>query len=97
MRKPGFITVGTAILLAVAALLIPDTRSLSIGTYAEKARFNATGIRLYVTDRYKDVNPDLATNHIQVIKDTHGKTSNLSAADIDALIAYMKSLDRPAK
>ena len=26
----------------------------SIGTYAEKARFNATGTRLYVTDRYKD-------------------------------------------
>ena len=43
------------------------------------------------------INPDLTTNHIQVIKDTHGKTSNLSASDIDALIAYMKSLDRPAK
>src|SRR4051794_4903883 len=26
----------------------------SIGTFAEKARFNATGTRLYVTDRYKD-------------------------------------------
>src|SRR4030095_8703524 len=26
----------------------------SIGTYAEKARFNATGTRLYVTDRLKD-------------------------------------------
>ena len=26
----------------------------SIGSYAEKARFNATGTRLYVTDRYKD-------------------------------------------
>ena len=25
-----------------------------IGTYAEKARFNATGTRLYVTDRFKD-------------------------------------------
>jgi hypothetical protein len=43
------------------------------------------------------INPALATNHIQVIKDTHGKTSNLSASDLDALIAYVKSLDRPAK
>ena len=43
------------------------------------------------------INPDLAANHIQVIKDTHGKTSNLIASDLDALIAYMKSLDRPAK
>ena len=43
------------------------------------------------------INPDLAANHIQVMKDTHGKTSNLSAADLDALIAYIKSLDRPAK
>ena len=39
-------------------------------------------------------NPALATNHIQVIKDTHGKTSHLSAADIDALIAYLKSLEK---
>jgi hypothetical protein len=40
------------------------------------------------------INPALATNNIRVIKDTHGKTSQLSAADIDALIAYLKSLDR---
>jgi len=43
------------------------------------------------------VNPDLAASHIQVIKDTHGKTSHLSATDLDALIAYVKSLDRPVK
>jgi DNA-binding beta-propeller fold protein YncE/mono/diheme cytochrome c family protein len=43
------------------------------------------------------INPDLAANHVQVLKDTHGQTSNLSAADIDALIAYVKSLDRPKK
>jgi len=29
-----------------------------------------------------------------VIKDTHGKTSHLSASDIDALIAYLKSLEK---
>jgi hypothetical protein len=40
------------------------------------------------------INPALAANHIQVIKDTHGKTSQLSAADIDALVAYLKSLDK---
>jgi mono/diheme cytochrome c family protein len=42
------------------------------------------------------INPALATNHIQVIKDTHGKTSHLSAEDIDALIAYLKSLEKAA-
>jgi hypothetical protein len=39
----------------------------------------------------------LATNHIQVIKDTHGKTSHLSATDIDALIDYLRSLEKSAK
>jgi hypothetical protein len=43
------------------------------------------------------INPALASSHVQVLKDTHGKTSSLSASDIDALIAYVKSLDRPAK
>jgi DNA-binding beta-propeller fold protein YncE len=42
------------------------------------------------------INPALATNHIQVIKDTHGKTSHLSASDLDALIAYLKSLQKTA-
>jgi DNA-binding beta-propeller fold protein YncE len=40
------------------------------------------------------INPALAANNIQVIRDTHGKTSHLSAADLDALILYLKSLDR---
>src|SRR5206468_3234729 len=40
------------------------------------------------------INPELAANHIQVIKDTHGKTSQLSAADLDALIVYLKSLEK---
>jgi hypothetical protein len=38
------------------------------------------------------INPALATNNVQVIKDTHGKTSHLSNADVNALIAYLKSL-----
>lgn len=38
------------------------------------------------------VNPALAGNHVAVIKDTHGKTSHLTAADIDALILYLLSL-----
>src|SRR4051812_28428383 len=38
------------------------------------------------------INPALAANNIQVIKETHGKTSQLSAADIDAVILYLKSL-----
>ena len=42
------------------------------------------------------INPALVANNIQVIKDTHGKASQLSATDLDALIAYLKSLDRPA-
>jgi hypothetical protein len=37
------------------------------------------------------INPVLAKNHIQVIKDTHGKTSHLSGADLEALIKYLLS------
>jgi hypothetical protein len=38
------------------------------------------------------INPALVTNRVQVIRDTHGKTSHLSASDVDALILYLKSL-----
>src|SRR6185503_20512973 len=41
------------------------------------------------------INPALAANNVQVIKDTHGKTSHLSASDLEALEMYVKSLDRP--
>ena len=43
------------------------------------------------------INPELAANNVRVIKDTHGKTSHLSASDIDALVMYLKSLDRANK
>ena len=39
------------------------------------------------------INPALAANNIRVIKDTHGKTSHLSATDLEALILYLFSLD----
>src|SRR5215216_4197046 len=39
------------------------------------------------------INPALGANNIRVIKDTHGKTSHLSAADLEALILYLFSLD----
>jgi hypothetical protein len=34
------------------------------------------------------------TNHIAVLRDTHGRTSYLSAADIDALGQYLRSLQK---
>ncbi len=40
------------------------------------------------------INPVLAANNIGVIKKTPGKTSHLSASDLDALILYLKALDR---
>lgn len=43
------------------------------------------------------INPELAANNVRVIKDTHGKTSHLSSDDIDALVLYLKSLDRANK
>jgi hypothetical protein len=45
-----------------------------------------------VSNGQRQINPQLASNHIQVIKDSHGKTSQLSQADLDALIAYLLSL-----
>jgi hypothetical protein len=39
------------------------------------------------------INPALAANNVKVIKDTHGKTSHLSATDLEALILYLLSLD----
>jgi DNA-binding beta-propeller fold protein YncE len=40
----------------------------------------------------RQINPALAANGVRVIKDTHGKTSHLSAADFNALVMYLKSL-----
>ncbi|MEA3209470.1 MAG: hypothetical protein QOE70_2527 [Chthoniobacter sp.] len=40
----------------------------------------------------RQINPVLPANNIQVLKDTHGKTSHLSASDIAALELYLKSL-----
>ncbi|HEX8110869.1 MAG TPA: hypothetical protein VF516_24220, partial [Kofleriaceae bacterium] len=47
---------------------------------------------IVVTNGVRQINPALATSHVQVIKDTHGKTSQLSQADLDALILYVTSL-----
>ncbi|HEX8068599.1 MAG TPA: YncE family protein [Pyrinomonadaceae bacterium] len=44
-----------------------------------------------------EINPALAANNVRVIKDTHGQTSHLSAADFDALEAYMRSLSSKIK
>ena len=38
------------------------------------------------------INPALLGNNVRVIKDTHGQTSHLSAADFEALEMYMRSL-----
>jgi hypothetical protein len=38
------------------------------------------------------INPALAANRIAVLKDTHGKTSQLGADDIEALSLYLLSL-----
>ena len=45
-----------------------------------------------VTNGTRQINPALAANGIRVIKDTHGKTSQVSAGDIQALSLYLKSL-----
>jgi hypothetical protein len=40
------------------------------------------------------INPVLAARGVRVITDTHGRTSHLSAADIEALSLYLLSLQK---
>jgi hypothetical protein len=40
----------------------------------------------------KVINPELKARGVAVIRDTHGKTSHLTADDIEALSMYLKSL-----
>jgi DNA-binding beta-propeller fold protein YncE/cytochrome c553 len=47
-----------------------------------------------IVDGKRVINPALAQNGIRVIKDTHGKTSHLTAADLEALEMYLKSLQK---
>ncbi len=42
----------------------------------------------------RQINSVLAANHVAVLKDSHGKTSQLSASDIEALSMYLKSLQK---
>ena len=42
----------------------------------------------------RQINPALLQSGVRVIKDTHGKTSHLTAADIQALSAYLMSLQK---
>jgi len=47
-----------------------------------------------VINGQRQINPDLATSNIAVLRDTHGKTSHLSAADIEAIGIYLRSLQK---
>ena len=49
---------------------------------------------IVVNGGVRQINPELAANDIAVIKDTHGKTSHLTAGDIDALTMYLMSLQK---
>jgi hypothetical protein len=49
---------------------------------------------IVVNGGVRQINPALAANNIAVIKDTHGRTSQLTAADIDALSLYLNSLQK---
>lgn len=53
---------------------------------------NLIPLVVVAADGKRAINPNLAAQGIRVIKDTHGKTSHLSSADIDALVIYLKSL-----
>ena len=38
------------------------------------------------------INPVLGANNIRVLTDTHGRTSSLSAPDVEALAQYLRAL-----
>ena len=44
-------------------------------------------------DGRRAINPALQQHGIAVLRDTHGRTSHLSAADVAALSAYVLSLE----
>ncbi|HET9623915.1 MAG TPA: YncE family protein [Kofleriaceae bacterium] len=86
-RGPILVSLDAASSVAAPDAAYPDGRLLvdQVGT-ANLAPVIVT------TSGTRQINPALATQHVQVIKDTHGKTSQLSQADLDALIAYVMSL-----
>src|SRR5262249_3495965 len=65
--------------VAAADTAYPDGRLL----VDELGTSNLTPI-VVMNNGQRQINPTLAANNVQVIKDTHGKTSSLSSADIDA-------------
>jgi DNA-binding beta-propeller fold protein YncE len=49
---------------------------------------------IVVNGGVRTINPALAANNITVIKDIHGRTSQLTAGDVDALSLYLNSLQK---
>jgi DNA-binding beta-propeller fold protein YncE/cytochrome c peroxidase len=86
-RGPILVSLDAATQLAAPDVAYPDGRLLvdQLGTA------NLAPV-VVVSGGQRQINPQLATHQVQVIKDTHGKTSQLSQADLDALIAYLLSL-----
>jgi hypothetical protein len=70
-------------------LYVANTLGHTIAAINVEGDANALMTNLPVGGR---INPALAANGVTVIRDTHGKTSHLSAADIEALSAYLLSL-----
>lgn len=49
---------------------------------------------IVVNGGVRTINPALAANNIAVLKDVHGRTSQLTSADLDALSLYLNSLEK---
>jgi mono/diheme cytochrome c family protein len=86
-RGPILVSLDAPTQVAAPDVAYPDGRLLvdQIGT-------SNLAPLIVVSNGQRQINPALATSHVQVIKDTHGKTSQLSQADLDALILYVTSL-----
>jgi DNA-binding beta-propeller fold protein YncE len=86
-RGPILVSLDTPTQVAAPDVAYPDGRLLvdQLGTS------NLAPV-VVISNGQRQINPVLASNHVQVIKDTHGKTSQLSPSDLDALIAYVMSL-----
>jgi DNA-binding beta-propeller fold protein YncE len=89
-KGPIYVSLDSPIVVSPPSVAYPEGR-LQVDRLGTS---NVAPLITLTTGGQRQINPALTTNHIAVLKETHGKTSQLAAADIEALGLYLRALQK---
>jgi hypothetical protein len=89
-RGPIFVSLDSPhVVVAPADVAYPEGR-----LQVDRLGTNNLAPLITIVGGQRQINSAVAANNIAVLRDTHGRTSHLSAADVDALSQYLRSLQK---